>query len=112
MLGAGGVGKTAMIMKYLNKDYVLPTQYYSTIEDHLTMSCKVDEQYYRLDVLDTAGFGKYVEFSENCLVGVDVFLVVFAVDQREGFEVVEDIVEKIVDSFKLKFSMFLMVLFF
>ncbi|XP_071987715.1 GTP-binding protein Rit1 [Engystomops pustulosus] len=53
MLGAGGVGKSAMTMQFISHRF--PEDHDPTIEDAYKIRIRIDDESANLDILDTAG---------------------------------------------------------
>jgi len=53
MLGAGGVGKSAMTMQFISHRF--PEDHDPTIEDAYKIRIRIDDEPANLDILDTAG---------------------------------------------------------
>uniref|UniRef100_A0A8D2GYR0 Small monomeric GTPase n=1 Tax=Urocitellus parryii TaxID=9999 RepID=A0A8D2GYR0_UROPR len=53
MLGAGGVGKSAMTMQFVSRQF--PEDHDPTIEDGYKIRVRVDDEPVNLDIVDTTG---------------------------------------------------------
>jgi GTPase KRas protein len=87
LLGSGGVGKTALLHRYLYRTFS-PT-YTPTLSDTFTQKVAIDATTEcNLEVLDTAGQEElaYGAVRENALKQVDGFMICFGVDERAGWE--------------------------
>jgi GTPase KRas protein len=52
LVGAGGVGKSALTLQFLQKHFVI--DYDPTISDSYRKQVKIDDQPYIMDIMDTA----------------------------------------------------------
>ncbi|XP_017807166.1 GTP-binding protein Rit2 isoform X3 [Papio anubis] len=67
MLGAGGVGKSAMTMQFISHQF--PDYHDPTIEDAYKTQVRIDNEPAYLDILDTAGQNSQPCGSSTCEVG-------------------------------------------
>ncbi|TMS34436.1 hypothetical protein L596_002030 [Steinernema carpocapsae] len=84
VVGGGGVGKSALTIQFVQQYFVI--DYDPTIEDSYTKSCFIDEDLYKLEVLDTAGQEEFSTMREQYLRNGNGFLLVYAVTDRNSLE--------------------------
>lgn len=83
VLGAGGVGKSALTLRYVRDFFV--TDWDPTIEDAYRTTVEVDNVCCQLEVLDTAGQDDFSALRPQWMMGKDGYIFVFGLD-REGSE--------------------------
>ncbi|KIM96638.1 hypothetical protein OIDMADRAFT_105789 [Oidiodendron maius Zn] len=83
VLGDGGVGKTAMIIRVALEHFV-PT-YDPTVEDSYRKQVLIDSQPCMLDLLDTAGQEEYTALRAQWIRDADLFMVVYSISSRTSF---------------------------
>ncbi|PRP89088.1 hypothetical protein PROFUN_01808 [Planoprotostelium fungivorum] len=84
VIGGGGVGKSAVTIRYLQNHFV---EYYDpTIEDSYRKQTVIDQNSYLLDILDTAGQDEYCCLRDAYLRTGRGFLFVFSLVDRGSFE--------------------------
>lgn len=81
VLGAGGVGKSALTLRYV-RDYFV-TDWDPTIEDAYRTTVEVDGVRCKLEVLDTAGQDDFSALRPQWMMGKDGYIFVFGLD-KEG----------------------------
>uniref|UniRef100_T1JCJ7 Ras-like protein 2 n=1 Tax=Strigamia maritima TaxID=126957 RepID=T1JCJ7_STRMM len=84
VVGAGGVGKSAITLQFIQSYFV--TDYDPTIEDSYTKQCVIDGVVGRLDVLDTAGQEEFSAMREQYMRSGEGFLLIFSVTDRSSFD--------------------------
>uniref|UniRef100_A0A1I8HNW9 Ras-related protein M-Ras n=2 Tax=Macrostomum lignano TaxID=282301 RepID=A0A1I8HNW9_9PLAT len=84
VVGNGGVGKSALTIQYFQKMFV--QDYDPTIEDSYIQFKMIDNEWYLLDVLDTAGQDEFSAMREQYMRKGDGFLLVYSVTDRKSFE--------------------------
>ena len=65
VIGLGGVGKSAIILKFLRGKFI--TDYDPTIEETYRKDIIVDGKPFTISIIDTAGQEDYVTFRDKCL---------------------------------------------
>jgi len=83
MLGAGGVGKSAMTMQFISHQF--PDYHDPTIEDAYKTQVRIDNEPAYLDILDTAGQAEFTAMREQYMRAGHGFLLVFAINDRQSF---------------------------
>ncbi|XP_023933416.1 ras-related and estrogen-regulated growth inhibitor [Lingula anatina] len=92
VLGMDGVGKTALIVRYITKRYIGDYDPYS--EAMYTSNSVIDGKPVTLRVIDTVGLEKNSKRSEQ-ITWADGFVLVFSLTCRKSFEAVKRIKEHI-----------------
>ena len=77
VLGAGGVGKSALTLRFTHGSYV--ADYDPTVEDQYTAHVSIDGQAVSLDILDTAGQEEYASCLSYFMDQVDGVMLVFSI---------------------------------
>ncbi|XP_046914170.2 ras-related protein Ral-A [Dermatophagoides farinae] len=93
MVGAGGVGKSALTLQYMYKEFV--TDYEPTKADSYRTNAKVDGQEVNVDILDTAGQEDYAAIRDNYFRSGEGFMCVFSITEHESFTAIADFREQI-----------------
>ena len=85
LVGDERVGKTSMLLAYQTDTY--PSQYVATTLDTYSKSVTYNGKCINLQLYDIGGKEKLENFkgNENERIGTDIFLLCFAIDDRESF---------------------------
>lgn len=83
VLGQDGVGKSALIVRFLTRRFI--TEYHRTLESTWRHHMEVDNEYVSIDLMDTAGENSETKL-DSCLLGGDIFLVLYSITDRASFE--------------------------
>jgi len=84
VIGAGGVGKSALTVRFVQGKFV--ERYDPTIEDSYRKQVEVDGIACMLDVFDTAGQEDYSSLRDQFIHKGDGFLVVYSIISSSSFE--------------------------
>lgn len=84
VVGAGGVGKSALTIQLIQNHFV--EEYDPTIEDSYRKQVVIDGETCLLDILDTAGQEEYSAMRDQYMRTGEGFLCVFAVNNVKSFE--------------------------
>jgi len=87
VLGAGGVGKSALTVRFIRNTFA--DSYDPTIEETYRKTMKVDDELCMLEVLDTAGAEQFTALSEIYIQGASGFVLVFSLTQETSMREVE-----------------------
>jgi len=90
VLGAGGVGKSCLILQYLTKKFI--DMYDPTIEDTYRAMRTIDGNAYHLIINDTAGQDEISQIggcTDETIRSSDGFLLVYSITNSESFKLVE-----------------------
>jgi small GTP-binding protein len=93
VLGAGGVGKSALIIQYVQGHFV--TAYDPTIEDSHKKTLSVDGRDVNLDILDTAGQDDFAPVRSTYMRSGQGFMIVFAINDQNSFNQVDGFQQQI-----------------
>uniref|UniRef100_A0A3B4AHY8 GTPase KRas n=1 Tax=Periophthalmus magnuspinnatus TaxID=409849 RepID=A0A3B4AHY8_9GOBI len=84
VVGAGGVGKSALTIQLIQNHFV--DEYDPTIEDSYRKQVVIDGETCLLDILDTAGQEEYSAMRDQYMRTGEGFLCVFAINNIKSFE--------------------------
>lgn len=84
VVGAGGVGKSALTIQLIQNHFV--DEYDPTIEDSYRKQVVIDGETCLLDILDTAGQEEYSAMRDQYMRTGEGFLLVFAINNAKSFE--------------------------
>ena len=93
VLGKGVVGKSSLTYRFIN--FNAPTEHDPTIEDRYKSSLKYENQDYEIEILDTAGEEDYQNMMDMWISFGEGFLLVFAINDEESFELLKGKRERI-----------------
>ncbi|XP_012943456.1 ras-like protein family member 11A-like [Aplysia californica] len=91
VLGAKGVGKSAMIVRFLTGRFI--GDYDSQMEAIFSTSTTVDGKHCTVHIMDTATHLSGQEFKEDPVTWADGFLLVFSLTDVKSYRAVQDLVE-------------------
>jgi len=77
LLGDGAVGKTSMVISYSTNGY--PTEYIPTAYDNYTVKVRVNDDFYKLEICDTAGQDDFDDMRRFAYDDCDVIMACFSV---------------------------------
>jgi len=94
MLGDGGVGKTAMTIRFVNDRFV--TEYDPTVEDAYKKEHQIDGKEITVEIIDTAGQEEYTSgLQDKFIRGGEGFILVYSITSRTSLNRVKEIRNKI-----------------
>ncbi|KAG5196738.1 hypothetical protein MJG53_017111 [Ovis ammon polii x Ovis aries] len=93
VVGAGGVGKSALTIQLIQNHFV--DEYDPTIEDSYRKQVVIDGETCLLDILDTAGQEEYSAMRDQYMRTGEGFLCVFAINHTKSFEDIHQYREQI-----------------
>ncbi|KAI0648838.1 ras-domain-containing protein [Trametes meyenii] len=93
VLGAGGVGKSALVMRYGKNTFV--DQYDPTIEEEYEVTVEFEGKRSYLDIVDTAGVEQFTGINESYIERGVGFVLVFSLTQEATLKDVDHIREQI-----------------
>jgi len=76
VLGAGAVGKSAIIWRFLRNTFV--HQYDPTIQDVFMKTVRIDDELNVLEILDTAGQEDFVSMRSQWMIDMDAYVFVYS----------------------------------
>ncbi|KAL7721026.1 small monomeric GTPase [Entamoeba marina] len=89
MLGAGGVGKSALTVQLVSGVFV--KMYNPTIEDSFNTTIQVDNEMVSLSIVDTAGQEDYSSLRDEYMRSGDGFIIVYSITSTNSFLDVSEI---------------------
>ncbi|XP_019964906.2 GTP-binding protein Rhes-like [Paralichthys olivaceus] len=96
LLGAAGVGKSALICRFLHNRF--EHKYMRTVEEfHVLEYNTADSGKMRLEILDTTGSYSFPAMRELCIRHSDAFALVYAVDDPGSFQEVRRLRDEILE---------------
>lgn len=95
VLGARNVGKTSLTVRFVESHFV--ESYYPTIENEFTKIIRFRKHNYTLEILDTAGQDEFSLLNMQSLIGVKGIVLCYSVTNRNSFEMISVIWDKLVD---------------
>ena len=96
LMGYPCVGKSSIAMRFV--DGTFPDAYDTTIEDFHTKHHTYLGKRYALKITDTAGQQEYSLFPRSCSLDIDGYILVYAINDRKSFEMLQKIYDKIMDN--------------
>jgi len=94
MLGDGGVGKTAITIRFVNDRFV--QEYDPTVEDAYKKEHQIDGKEVTVEIIDTAGQEEYTSgLQDKFIRGGEGFILVYSVTSRSSLNRVKEIRNKI-----------------
>lgn len=93
IIGSGGVGKSALTIKFLYDDFV--EDYEPTKADSYRKKITLDGQEFQVDILDTAGQEDYAAIRDNYLRSGEGFLCIFSITEQESLNAARELREQI-----------------
>ena len=89
LLGESGVGKTSIILRYLN-DQFDPAHESSNGLTYVEKNIKRNNITYKLNIWDTMGQEKYHSMTKLFIKGADIVILVYSIDKEATFKVLDD----------------------
>jgi len=83
VLGQDGVGKSALIVRFLTRRFI--TEYDQTLESTWRHHMEVDSEYIYVDLMDTAGENSETKL-DSCLARGDIFFILYSITDRASFD--------------------------
>ncbi|TKR76628.1 hypothetical protein L596_017742 [Steinernema carpocapsae] len=96
VMGYPCVGKSSLTLRYVEGSF--PDAYDTTIEDYHSKSMKFLNRTYMLKITDSAGQQEYSLFPRSCSVDIDGYILVYAIDDKRSFDMMQVIHDKIIES--------------
>lgn len=94
MLGDGGVGKTAMTIRFVSDRFV--QEYDPTVEDAYKKEHQIDGKDIMVEIIDTAGQEEYTSgLQDKFIRGGEGFILVYSITSRPSLNRVKEIRNKI-----------------
>jgi GTPase KRas protein len=93
MFGGGGVGKTALTLRFLRDQFV--EEYIPTLADDFSKEIDFKGQKLTMNIIDTAGQDDFREMRASFYSGVDGFVLVYSITDRNSLLEAEEIYKDI-----------------
>uniref|UniRef100_A0A1I7XS26 Small monomeric GTPase n=1 Tax=Heterorhabditis bacteriophora TaxID=37862 RepID=A0A1I7XS26_HETBA len=90
------IGKSSLTLRFVQGHF--PDAYDTTIEDLHNKPYRWHGREYELWITDTAGQQEYSIFPRSCSVDIDGFILVYAIDNKKSFEIIQTIHDKIMET--------------
>lgn len=101
-LGAAGVGKTALIQRFLQDKF--ETKHRRTVEEMHSKEYDIGGVKITVDILDTSGSYSFPAMRKLSIQNSDAFALVYAVDDPESLEAVKSLRDEILEIKEDKFT--------
>lgn len=88
MVGAGGVGKSALTLQFMYEEFV--EDYEPTKADSYRKQVILDSQPTSVDILDTAGQDEYAAIRDNYFRSGEGFMMVYSCTERSTLQAVDE----------------------
>ncbi|KAG0150394.1 hypothetical protein CROQUDRAFT_38337 [Cronartium quercuum f. sp. fusiforme G11] len=86
ILGDGGVGKSSITLKFIKSRVYHSNYSNTTIDDSYTITVKIDDTPWQIEILDTAGQEEYRGlWVDHAISQGDAFIVTYAVNSTKSF---------------------------
>ncbi|XP_002733350.1 ras-related protein Rap-2b-like [Saccoglossus kowalevskii] len=93
VLGAGKVGKSSIISRFLHGNFA--EKYRETIEDLHCREYEINGNVIKVDILDTAGSQAFPAMRRLSISTAHAFLLVYSIDDSESFDEIKQVYEQI-----------------
>eukprot|EP01087_Luapelamoeba_hula_P017987 TRINITY_DN572_c0_g1_i1.p1 TRINITY_DN572_c0_g1~~TRINITY_DN572_c0_g1_i1.p1 ORF type:complete len:196 (-),score=36.72 TRINITY_DN572_c0_g1_i1:81-668(-) len=93
VLGAGGVGKSAITVQYVQNIFV--EKYDPTIEDSYRRTMEYDGKQHMLEILDTAGTEQFTAMRDLYMKNGEGFILVYSITALSTFQDVDNMRDQI-----------------
>ena len=107
VIGKGVVGKSSLTYRFIN--YKMPSAYDPTIEDRYKKEVKIENKTFNIEILDTAGEEDYQNMMDMWINFGEGFLLVFALNDKESFNLIRSKRDRILKGKKKKKTPMLLV---
>lgn len=95
VFGGGGVGKSSLVLQYVEGNALFLNQYDPTIEDSFRKRVKIDNENYILDILDTAGQDEFSALRDQYNRIADGYILVYSITSRPTFDEIDEFRDRI-----------------
>ncbi|XP_036409475.1 ras-related protein Rap-1b-like [Megalops cyprinoides] len=93
--GAAGVGKTALIQRFLEDRF--DPKHKRTVEELYNIEYDIDGAKIRIEIMDTSGSYSFPAMRKLCIRNGDAFALVYSIDDPESFDEVQRLREEIIE---------------
>ncbi|KAK6479604.1 UNVERIFIED_CONTAM: hypothetical protein FKN15_067956 [Acipenser sinensis] len=101
-LGAAGVGKTALIQRFLQDTF--ETKHRKTVEELHSKEYEISGVLVTIEIMDTSGSYSFPAMRKLCIQNSDAFALVYAIDDTQSLEVVKSLRDEILELKEDKFT--------
>ncbi|KAL0993079.1 hypothetical protein UPYG_G00102960 [Umbra pygmaea] len=101
-LGAAGVGKTALIRRFLQDKF--EPKHQCTVEELHSKEFSIGGAKVTIHILDTSGSYSFPAMRKLCIQNSDAFALVYAIDDPESLDVVKSLRDEILEVKEDKFT--------
>ncbi|XP_007903970.1 RASD family member 3 [Callorhinchus milii] len=92
-LGSAGVGKTALVQRFLGNTF--DPRHRRTVEELHCLQCQTDSSQGWVEIMDTSGSYSFPAMRQLCIRHGDVFALVYSAEEPESFEEIKRLREQI-----------------
>eukprot|EP01132_Coremiostelium_polycephalum_P009131 gene9131-11188_t len=89
VLGASGVGKTSLTIRYVNGEFV--ENYDPTIEDLYRKVTENNGEHFMLEIMDTSGTERFLAMRDLYIRNAQGFVLIYSITSRVSFLEIENI---------------------
>eukprot|EP00475_Leptophrys_vorax_P042092 TRINITY_DN79418_c0_g1_i1.p1 TRINITY_DN79418_c0_g1~~TRINITY_DN79418_c0_g1_i1.p1 ORF type:complete len:213 (-),score=58.26 TRINITY_DN79418_c0_g1_i1:103-741(-) len=93
VLGSGGVGKSALVIRYVTQNFV--DEYDPTIEDCYKKNVMIDGNPATLEIVDTAGQEGFGTLVDQWILRGNAFLLIYSITSKQSFHALEKLHDQI-----------------
>ncbi|KAK6481703.1 GTP-binding protein Rhes-like [Huso huso] len=93
--GAAGVGKTALIQRFLQDKF--DPKYKRTVEELHSIENVIDGVKIKIEIMDTSGSYSFPAMKKLCIRNSDAFALVYSIDDPESFEEVRRLRDEVLE---------------
>lgn len=93
VLGSGGVGKSALVIRYVTQNFV--EEYDPTIEDIYKKNVIIDDVPATMEIVDTAGQEGFGTLIDQWILRGSGFLLIYSITSKQSFGALEKLYDQI-----------------
>jgi len=93
ILGAGGVGKSALVVQFCKDKFV--ERFDPTIEDAYRQQTEVDGEAHMLEIYDTAGQEEFKSLRDTYIKAAEGFIVAYSINTKRSFSQAQTFVNEV-----------------
>jgi len=102
VVGDGAVGKTCLVISYTRGEQFVPREHVTTLFEQVDHIERVDGLEIAVSLNDTAGQEEHLALTESAFPATDVFLLTYAINDRQSFNHITTKWAPAIQNFKLK----------
>eukprot|EP00050_Salpingoeca_kvevrii_P000778 m.155783 g.155783 ORF g.155783 m.155783 type:complete len:309 (+) comp10207_c0_seq3:382-1308(+) len=95
LCGQGAVGKTSLVVQWVNNRHVFETEYDPTVEDNYVIERSFRDRQLEVNVIDTSGQEEFHAMRDAYIKECDGLILVYAINERSSFKELSQIVAAI-----------------